>query len=799
MFSNYWKLAFRHLARKKVFSFINIFGLTIGLTSCILIGLYITDELSFDSSHQKADRIARITSERSSGGTLSLFATTGTKAGPQLKRVFPEVEDYTRTLIYSTKVTYGPSSFTEPRFLYADASFLNIFTFPLVEGDLNALNETTNIILTAAAAKKYFGSADPLNKVLRINDEKDYRVAAVVADPPSNTQLQFDFIVSFNNLYASRFEQWYTANYVTYLLVGDGRRIPALEQQINRYMESPSTRQDAALQGKDYLHYHLEPLKKVHLYSSLEGFTPNGSITYILILTGIAILILVIAGFNYTNLAIAQSSSRTGEIGVRKVLGAVRGQLFLQFTGESLLITMIALILAILAASQLIPVFNGLTGKDLHAIDLLRLQPLAVLLLTGLVIGVLAGAYPALVLANTRIINILRSGFRITGGKGGLRRTLIVLQFIISFFLISATIVILQQIDYIKNKRLGLDRDHVLVVSVNNHALTRYSQIKSAMLTRSGVESISGSHDLPVSARWGDILTADNGRQEVHFPIKAIPSDMDFLKTMKMQLIAGSDFTAADIPTHHIDDNDSVTPVYRFILNETAVRKIGWTPQQAIGQKISRGVPGIVKGVVKDFNFASLHDEIGPLMIFADTQWVRYMLVRVKGDRVPTTIASLQATWKTYVPDQTFEYHFLDEDYNRLYQSETRTASLFSIFASLAILLACLGLFGLSALSAIQRTKEIGIRKVLGASLLNITLLMARNFVLLVGLALLIATPLAWLAASRWLGSFAYRIDVQPWVFLLAGAAGVLLAFLTVSYHSLRVGSRNPSETLSTE
>jgi len=798
MFSNYWKLAFRHLARKKVFSFINIFGLTIGLTSCILIGLYITDELSFDSMHQKADRIARITSERASGGTISAFATTGTKAGPQLKRVFPEVEDYTRTLVYSSKVSYGSSSFTEPRFLYADASFLNIFTFPLLEGDPAALNEKTNIILTASTARKYFGSADPLNKVLRINDGKDYRVAAVVADPPSNTQLQFDFIVSFNNLAASRYEQWYTANYVTYLLVRDGHRIPALAQQINSYMESPSTRQNAALQGKDYLHYHLEPLKRVHLYSTLEGFTPNGSITYVLILTGIAILILVIAGFNYTNLAIAQSSSRTGEIGVRKVLGAVRAQLFLQFTGESLLITMIALVLATVAASQLLPVFNGLTGKELHVSSLLRLRPLSLLLLTGLVIGVLAGAYPALVLANTRIVNILRSGFRVTGGKGSLRRTLIVLQFIISFFLISATIVILQQIDFIRSKKLGLDRDHVLVARVNSRVLARYSQIKSAMLARPGVESISGSHDLPISARWGDILEADNGRQEVHFPIKAIPSDMDFLKTMKMQLIAGSDFTAADIPTH-VDENDSVTPVYRFILNETAVRKIGWTPQQAIGQIISRGVPGIVKGVVRDFNFASLHDPIGPLVIFADTQWVQYMLIRIKGDRMPATIASLQSTWKAYAPDQTFEYHFLDEDYNRLYQVETRTASLFSTFASLAILLSCLGLFGLSALSAIQRTKEIGIRKVLGASLLNITLLMARNFVLLVGLALLVATPLAWLAASRWLRSFAYRIDVQPWVFLLAGATGILLAFLTVSYHSLRVGSRNPSETLKTE
>jgi len=799
MFKNYLKLAFRHLARKRVFSFINIFGLTIGLTSCILIGLYITDECSFDTFHKKASRIARITTERNSGSSLRSYATTGTKAGPQFKRTFPVIEDYTRTLASASTISYGTTNFTKNCLLYADPSFHRLFTFTLLEGDPAALTQKENIILTASAAERYFGSkTNALGKTLRIDDTKDYQVAAILADPPSNSQIQFDCITSFDNLPAAQFEIWGTANYITYLLIKEGSPFPRLEQQINEFMDSPETRREAEFDGKDFIHFHLEPLTRVHLYSPLDGFTPNGSIVYMYVLTAIAILILLIAGFNYTNLAIAQSSSRTGEIGVRKVLGAAKSQIFLQFAGESLLIAFIALVLAILASTQLLPAYNQLTGKHLLISDLLQFRILAILIAAGIIIGLLAGAWPALVLANTRLINILRSGFRITGGKGGLRRTLIIAQFVISFFLISTTIVILRQMDYIHNKKLGLDRDHVLVVPVSNTLHSRYAAIKAAMQAVPGVEGVSGSYHLPISARWGEDLTINNGHEDIRFSITAIPADLDYLATMKMQLVAGSDFTPADLPAN-TTAKDSTAPQYRFILNETAVRKIGWTPQEAIGKVVVKGKIGIIKGVVKDFNFASLHKEISPLMLFADTQWVRHMLIRVDGSQLTRAIPALQATWKTYAQGSSFDYHFLDEDYNNLYIVETRTASLFTTFASLAILLACLGLFGLSAISAIQRTKEIGIRKVLGASLLNITLLLAKNFIILVGLALLIAVPLAWLAASRWLESFAYRIQVQPWIFILAGVAGTTLAFLTVSFHALKTGRKNPAETLKTE
>jgi putative ABC transport system permease protein len=803
MLRNYLKLAFRHLLRKKVFSFINLFGLTVGLTSCILIGLFITDELNYDAFNTKADRIARVTMAYGIGTSTNQVAVTGTIVGPRFKRTFPAVESYTRTLLSSGIITLGGNHLTEDKLLYADSSFFNIFTFPLLKGDPNPLENKDEIVLTATAAQKYFGSTDIIGKTLQLGDSKIYRVSAVVKDPPGNSQIQFGMVVNFNNLDAAKQEIWTSANYITYLLLYNNTSLPKLQAQIDGYMASAAIRNEAgsggkALQGADYRRFRLEPLKRVHLYSSLEGFEPNGSITYIYVLTVIAVLILVIACFNYTNLAIAQSSSRTGEIGLRKVLGAAKGQLFTQFTGESLLITFISLILAVFVSIALLPLYNDMTGKHLLAKDLLQLRPLAAILVTGIVIGLLAGSYPALVLSNTKLINILKSGFRITGGHAGLRRTLIVVQFAISLFLIITTVVILQQMSYIRNKDLGFDRDHVLVVPIGYKALSHYAALKTSMAALPGVKSISGSYNLPVSAAWGDGLNANTERGKVSFAITAIPSDLNYLTTMDMQLVAGTDFTAADLPAN-TGARDSTQPVYRFILNETAVKILGWTPQQALGKIVDRGEPGIIKGVVKDFHFASLHQPIGALMLFADTSLVRNMLIRLSGQQLPATIAQLQSTWKEYIPDRSFDYHFLDEDYNQLYTAEQRTARLFTLFSTLAILLAFLGLFGLAAISTIQRTKEIGIRKVLGANLLNISLLIARNFVLLVGIAILIATPLAWLASAKWLEGFVYRVQLQYWIFFAAGASVIVIAFATVSYHAIKAGRMNPVDSLKTE
>jgi putative ABC transport system permease protein len=798
MASNFLRITLRHLLKQKGFTFINVIGLTAGLTSCILIGLYIADELSFDHFNARADRVVRVTWEFSVGGTVNHVAMTGTKVGPQFKRTFPAVENFTRTMIWSANISHGNDHFTEKKFLYADSSFFSIFSFPLLAGDPGSLNSKDNIILTASSAKKYFGTTDVIGKTLRVNDTKDFVVSAVAQDPPRNSQLHFDFVVSFNNLDAARHEQWRTANYITYLLVRDPSDIDPLQHSIDAYVATPDVRKEAGCEGSDYIRYYLEPLKKVHLYSPYSGFEPNGNITYVYVLLLIALLILTIACVNYTNLAIAQSAARTGEIGIRKVLGALRTQLFSQFAGESLFISFIALVLSVVASLVLLPYFDDLTGKQLLASDLLRPLPLAAIFVAGIFIGLLAGAYPALVLANTRLISILRSGFRITGGHAGLRRSLIVLQFVISLFLIITTVVILQQMNYIRHKDLGLDRDHVVVLPIDYRILNRYDGLKTAIKALPGVVQASGSYNLPISATWGDGLTVMTRRGQVSLPITAIPCDLDYISTMNMQLVAGSDFTAADLPAN-TRATDSTKPALRVILNEAAVKKIGWTPQEALGKVVDRGETGIVKGVVRDFNFASMHDPIGPLMLFCDTQWVRHLLIRVAGQQLPQTISRMEDTWKQYVPVRSFEYSFLDEDYNHLYLAEQRTAGIFTVFASLAILLACLGLFGLAAISTVQRTREIGIRKVLGADLLNICFLLSNGFLRLVIVAIVVSAPLAWWAAGHWLGSFAYRIPIRIWIFPAAGLLAILLAFATVSFHAMRAAMANPVESLRTE
>jgi putative ABC transport system permease protein len=799
MFRNFIKLTVRQLIRQKGFTLINILGLTVGLASCILIGLFIADELSYDNFQTRGDRIVRVTMDYGSAGRVSATAVTGTKVGPQFKRSFPEIRDFVRFAKYTRMVSAGEKTFKESEFIYADTSFLSVFSFPLVSGDPHALAGPQQLMISQRAALKFFGTTDVVGKVLRLDYAKDYTIGAVLKDPPGNSQIQFDFVGDFAGLPAAAKENWFNANWYTYFLLNDPNSRSALERQINAYMQTPAVRQESELKSNDYLAYHLEPLRSVHLHSPHEGLEPNGSVTTLYILLAIGLLILVVACFNYTNLTIAQSANRTGEIGIRKVLGAARGQLFTQFAGESLLLTLISLVFALALSIGLLPSFNQLTGKHLVSGDILQPTTLGPIIGTTLLIGFLAGAYPALLLSGTKLITILRSGFRLAGRKGGLRQTLIVVQFVISLFLIISTVVILQQMRFIHHKDLGYDRDHVLVVPYNWRDMSQYNAVKTALGTVPGVQRITGSSSAPTSVGWMDMLTADNGNGPIRFPVNCIPSDLNLVRTMDMRLIAGTDLTPADLPANRPLDADK-QPTLSFIINETAAKKIGWTPEQAIGKSIVRYEQrGVIRGVVKDFHFASMHQAIGPILIYADTSNISCLLLRVGGVQLPAVIDGLQSTWKQYIAQRPFEYHFLDEDFNRLYVTEQRTATLFSIFSTLAIVLACLGLFGLAAISTVQRTKEIGIRKVLGATLMNICMLISRSFLGMVLLAIVIASPLAWFAANKWLEGFVYRIPVQAWVFPVAGAGVALLAFITVSYHAWRAAAMNPARSLKTE
>ena len=799
MFKNYFKTALRNLRKNKLYSAINIFGLTVGLAACLLIGVYINHEMSYDKFNVNANRIVRTTMEYSEAGTVNTIATTGTKVGPEFKRRFPLIQEYARTFISHNVVKSGDKVFDEPRILYADEAFFKIFSFHIIEGDAaTALDAPDKIVITKSMAKKYFGNDDPINKTLT-SGGKDLRVSAVCEDVPQNSQIKFDFATQFYNLgNGVKDETWWTANWITYFLLRDEKSIPQLQQQISDYMKTPAIKKDAGIEGNDYLAYHLEPLTKVHLYSSLAGFEPNGSITYIYMFSVIALLILIIACANYTNLATAQSAGRSGEIGIRKVIGASKQQVFMQFMGESSIITFIAAALALVLSILLIPYFNNITGRQFNAAILLQPIPIIALILFTVLVSFFAGLYPALVLSGTQIIGVIKKGFSFTGGNNFLRKALIVAQFGISVFLIIYTIVILQQMHFMQTKNLGYDKDHIVVLPIGGNMLRNFQNLKDAFAQIPGVASVTASYETPENVGWGDGITVDDEKGKRDISLNAMPVDLDFTKTMKMQLLAGRDFQQSDFAI--MDTNNNGANFHQpYIINETLAKKIGWMPEQAVGKTIKKGVTGPVVGVIKDFNFSSLHDPIGPLLIFLGRDYSRTFMLRLSGTDMKMALGRLEAVWKQRIPDRPFNYQFLDDSYNKLYLADQRTSLLFSIAAGLAILLACLGLFGLAAFTTVQRTKEIGIRRVLGANISSIIFLISKNFLQLIAIAILIAVPLAWWAGNKWLQDFAFRIPVHAYIFIVTAFVTILIALCTVGYHSIKVALTNPVKSLRSE
>lgn len=799
MIKNYLKTALRNLRKNKLYSLINISGLMTGLAACLLIGVYIGHEVNYDKFHTNGGRIVRATMAYSRSGTASASAKTGTKAGPQFKRMFPSVEEYVRTYMAIRVVKHEEKVFEEKRFLYADDGFFKVFSFPLVKGDAaTVLDAPDKMVITEAAARKYFGTEDPFNQTLRVGN-KDYTIAGVCRDVPQNSQIKFDFVTQFLNIGNNvKEEQWWTANWITYLLVKDAGSIPKLQQQVTEYMNTPEVRTEARLEGKDFLHYNLEPLTSVHLYSALPGFEPNGNMTYIYMFAVIALLILLIACANYTNLATAQSVRRSGEIGIRKVMGASKRQVFVQFIAESAAITLIAAVLALLLGALLIPYFNLVTGKHFSVNDLVQPASITILALSAIAVSFFAGAYPALVLSGTQIMGILKKGFSFTGNNNLLRKSLIVVQFSISVFLISYTLIILRQMNFLQHKNLGYDKDHLLVLPVDGKMTENYENIKQAIAAVPGVEGITASYETPEFVEWGDGIRATDEKGVHDISLNALPVDLGLTQTLKMQMVAGRDFQQSDFALMDTA-NHSANFRQPFIINESLAREIGWTPEQAIGKTIERDVPGPVVGVVRDFNFESLHEPVKPLVIFLNKNLARVFMVRISGNNMQAVLNRLEVVWKQRVAHRPFEYHFLDEDYNKLYTAESRTSALFGVSAVLAVLLASLGLFGLAAFTTAQRIKEIGIRRVLGADIGSITLLISKNFLWLVGLSILIAVPLAWYAGNRWLQDFAYRIPVSGWLFAAAAAGVLLIALVTVSSQVIKAAIANPVKSLRTE
>jgi len=795
MFKNYLKIALRILKRYKVYSFINISGLAIGLACCLLILLYVRYERSYDRYHENADHIYRVVEELDFFGNKSHMAVTPAPFAPAMKNEFPEAKDAVRFMKGNFSegkvlVTHGTDSYYEDKLYFADNSVFEIFTFPLFKGDpKNALKEPFTVVISQEKARKYFGDEDPMGKILTLNDQysqSDFTVKGVLKDIPKNSHFRFDFLASFATM-EKRFpewvQNWFNHMYYTYLLLDENSSPEALEGKFAALIKKHTGEQ-----AGDALKPHLQPLTSIHLYSHLESeIEANSDAVYVYIFAAVALFILMIACINFMNLATARSTYRTREVGMRKVVGARRSQLVRQFLGESILFSFIALPLAVVMMELLLPAFRAFTDRDLGFNYLNNWPILFILIGITLVVGLISGIYPALFLSAFKPIKVLKGKLSSGSRSTLLRRGLIIFQFAVSIILIIATGIILSQVRYIRTTKLGFNKDQVLVLNIKDKELrTKYEVIKAELSKNPSVLNVTASSGIPgrISHNW---YFSTEGLQEK----KEKPSmwvmmvDHDFIKTLGMEIVEGRDFSRS----FTTDDKDAI------ILNEFAVKKYGW--RSPLGRNIkTENKDGYVIGVVKDFHFKSFYQQIEPVMIYISPAYFEFMSVRVAADKIPETIAFLKTEWKELAPNRPLDYFFLDDDFDQVYRQEERAGKIFGCFSVLAIFVACLGLFGLAAFTAEQRTKEIGIRKVLGATTSNIVSLLNKEFIKWVLVANLIAWPVAYYAMNRWLQGFAYRTSIGPGIFAFSAAAAVLIALLTVSSQAIKAAVANPADAL---
>ena len=793
MLRNYLTIAFRNLRKRLGYTALNVIGLAVGLASCILIGLWIQDELSYDTFHEKADRIVRLTT---TFGDKGPFATTPSLFAPAFMRTFPEVQNAVR--VYDA-TRYGPyvvergnQRFQEERFFYADSTFFDVFSFAFLAGSPEtALARPNAAVLTETTARKYFGDEAALGKTITANNRTEFEVTGVIEDVPGASHMHFDFLASLATLQAwSQLsdDAWRSANFFTYLLLRDEAAATSLAPKIPSLVERVSDDP-----GRASANVGMQPLTDIHLYSHVESeIEPNGDIQYVYIFAVAAFLILVVACANYVNLTTARSAQRAREVAMRKALGAHRGQLARQFYAESTLMTFAALLLALVLAEAALPLLNTISGKEL---DLWYADaPLMLLVLGGLGLGVslLAGSYPALVLSAFQPARVLKSGGADADGGGTVfRKGLVVLQFAISVFLMVGTAVVYNQLDYMQHQKLGFDKERVVVLSLGGDRQT-YETMKRELVQEANVLSVAGIASLP-GAMQGLYKGAAEGVAEEEYPfVTGVAADEDVVESLDLDVVAGRDFRSKSHTYRPEEDG------YVYLLNEAAVRALGWTPQEAVGKwfNLLGGRKGEVIGVVNDFHFASMHEAIAPLALFMHPRQYEYLMVKVGPRDVPTTLAALERTWARVAPDRPFEYNFLDQHYDALYRLEARTGQVLGVFSVLAALIACLGLFGLAAYAAQRRTQEIGVRKALGATAANIVVLLSTDFLKLVGIGFVIAGPVAYIAVHRWLQDFAYHIEVGLSLFVGAGIAAIVIAMLAVSIHAIRAARTDPVEAL---
>lgn len=811
MFKNYIKIAFRNLGKNKAFSAINIAGLAIGIGCFVLIALYVMDELSFDRFNKKGERIYRISADIKFGGAETRYPFTSDMMGQIFKKDFPEVEDYTR--IYTSNgsklIKKGNQFINEEKVGHADSTFFNIFTLPAIAGDTKtALNEPNTVVITETTAKKYFGTTNAVGKVVETNDNDKtlYKVTAVIKDIPSSSHFNFDFIFSMKNVDYG-WGEIMSHNFYTYLLLKPGTDVKAFEKKsLDQYVDKyvlPEANQVMGISSMEEfersgnkLTYSLTPMLDIHLYSGRPfELSAGGNIQYVYIFSLVAVFILLIACINFMNLTTARSANRAKEVGIRKVLGTDKKNLVAQFLSESTIMAFISALLGIGIVFLALPLFNSVAGKSMQPGNLFTPVFILFLVILPFVVGLISGSYPAFFLSSFKPIQVLKGKLKTGGVNSGLRSGLVVFQFVTSIVLIIGTIIIYRQLNYIQSKNLGYSKEQVLIIN-DAYTLGKNAEtFKQEMLQQPGVVNGTLSGYLPTPSGRSDNLFSKSPQLDVKngFTMQEWSVDYDYINTLGMELVAGRNFS-----------KDFGTDSSAVILNETTAKSLGY--DDPIGKSVysiynpetNETRKYTVIGVLKDFHFESLKRDIGKLGLFLRRS-TGLASFKISTANAPQIIKAAEQRWKAISPQMPFNYKFLDAEFNHVYDAEQRVGKIALSFAVLAILIACLGLFGLAAYIAEQRTKEIGIRKVLGASATSLVAMLSKDFLKLVLISSIIAFPLAWWSMKSWLQDFAYRIDISWWVFVAAGVIAILIALITVSFQAIKAAMANPVKSLRTE
>ena len=803
MILNYLKQTWRSLVKNKTYSILNIVGLSAGLICFAFIAVWVYDELSFDKFNKNYDRIVRVTGITKTETGISESAVSSAPMAKALKDDYAEVENTVRFDMRGEIIRLKDKQILEDAILVTDPSFFDVFSFHLTRGDVSTvLSEPYSVVLTKSAVKKYFGDADPIGQVLTINMYDSaglgaqYKVTGIMPDAPKNSHFTFNMLVSFKTVEVANpdvltVDGWGDASFYTYLLLKKGVDREKFSEKMTQFY-GKYIGERLEVWRKIYF-YKLQPLADIHLRSNLEyEISATGSITNVYIFSTIGILILLLAGINYINLATARSVGRVKEVGVRKVIGAMRHQLTMQHLMEAMVTAFISLIVSLIACYLLQPLFFQLTGKDFTPFE----SPLLITFLTvvAIMLGILSGLYPAFIISGFKPAGILKGAFK-SGSKGVLlRKSLLVSQFMITIILVSGIIVINSQMSYIKHKDLGYNKDALLFLRVhgNTDVISGYHAFKNELASNPIVSGITTSNSLLISGLGsGGSKTVDVKGEPLQVNTSRLRVDENYMKVHGIKLLAGNDFT----------ESSSADTIRQIILNEQAIKKFGWKdPGYAIGKPFEMGnQKGVVRGVVNDFHFNSLQQAIEPLAIYPLQERFSRIIVKIDPTKADQSIAFIEKTWKKYFPSSLFDYDFMDEQIGQQYAAENRFAKIFLYFSFLSILIACLGLYGLTAYSASQKVKEIGVRKVLGASLNSLAILLSRDFLKLILVACLIAVPISWYIMNNWLTDFAYRTTISWWMFGAAGLLVIVIAIITVSFQVIKAAIANPIKSLRTE